>query len=67
MQKKLGEVSDNWRIRIGDYRAVDVVDDNIMVVYIRKVIPRKIFTKNKPIISKELVSTKPGTNTKAPP
>jgi len=35
--KKLRGGPDNWRIRIGDYRVVYSVDDEILVVDVRKV------------------------------
>jgi mRNA interferase RelE/StbE len=39
--KKLKGGSDNWRIRIGDYRVVYAIDDKILIVDIRKVGHRK--------------------------
>ncbi|AFL82857.1 addiction module toxin, RelE/StbE family [Belliella baltica DSM 15883] len=39
--KKLRGISENWRIRIGDYRVIYAVADEILVVDIRKVGHRK--------------------------
>jgi mRNA interferase RelE/StbE len=39
--KKLKGGSNNWRIRIGDYRVVYSIDDEIMIADIRKVGHRK--------------------------
>lgn len=39
--KKLKGGSENWRIRIGDYRVVYAIDDEILIVDIRKVGHRK--------------------------
>jgi mRNA interferase RelE/StbE len=39
--KKLRGISENWRIRIGDYRVIYAVADEILVVDIRKVGYRK--------------------------
>ena len=39
--KKLRGGSDNWRIRVGDYRVVYAVNDEILVVDVRKVGHRK--------------------------
>jgi len=35
--KKLKGGSENWRIRIGDYRVVYAIDDEVMIVDVRKV------------------------------
>ena len=40
--KKLRGGSDNWRIRVGDYRVVYSVDDEILVVDVRKVGHKRI-------------------------
>jgi len=39
--KKLKGNSENWRIRIGNYRVVYSIDDKILIVDIRKVGHRK--------------------------
>ena len=39
--KKLRGGTDNWRIRVGDYRVVYAVDDVVLVVDVRKVGHRK--------------------------
>jgi mRNA interferase RelE/StbE len=39
--KKLKGSSENWRIRIGDYRVVYAIDDEVMIVDVRKVGHRK--------------------------
>ena len=39
--KKLKGGSDTWRIRIGDYRMIYAIDDEILIVDIRKVGHRK--------------------------
>ena len=39
--KKLKGSSENWRIRIGNYRVVYAIDDDILIVDIRKVGHRK--------------------------
>ncbi len=39
--KKLKGGSDNWRIRIGDYRVVYAIDDEVLIVDVRKVGHRK--------------------------
>lgn len=39
--KKLKGGSENWRIRIGDYRVIYSIDDEILIVDIRKVGHRK--------------------------
>ena len=39
--KKLRGGSENWRIRVGDYRVVYAVDDKVLVVDVRKVGHRK--------------------------
>ncbi len=39
--QKLRGGTDNWRIRIGDYRVIYAIDDEIMVVDVRKVGNRK--------------------------
>jgi mRNA interferase RelE/StbE len=39
--KKLKGGSNNWRIRIGDYRVIYNIDDEVLIVDIRKVGHRK--------------------------
>ncbi|SIT14443.1 type II toxin-antitoxin system RelE family toxin [Belliella pelovolcani] len=39
--KKLRGLSENWRIRIGDYRVIYAISDEISIVDIRKVGHRK--------------------------
>lgn len=39
--KKLKGGSENWRIRIGDYRVIYAIDDEILIVDVRKVGHRK--------------------------
>ena len=39
--KKLKGGSENWRIRIGDYRVVYAIDDEVFIVDVRKVGNRK--------------------------
>lgn len=39
--KKLKGGSENWRIRIGDYRIVYAIDDELFIVDVRKVGHRK--------------------------
>ena len=39
--KKLKGSSENWRIRIGDFRVVYAIDDKVLIVDIRKVGHRK--------------------------
>jgi mRNA interferase RelE/StbE len=39
--KKLKGGSENWRLRIGDYRVVYAIDDEVMIVDVRKVGHRK--------------------------
>jgi len=39
--KKLKGGSENWRIRIGDYRVVYAIDDEILIVDVRKAGHRK--------------------------
>ncbi|WP_209329145.1 type II toxin-antitoxin system RelE family toxin [Lunatimonas salinarum] len=38
---KLRGGSENWRIRVGDYRVVYAIDDEVLVVDVRKVGHRK--------------------------
>lgn len=38
---KLKGSSENWRIRIGDYRVIYAIDDEVMIVDVRKVGHRK--------------------------
>lgn len=39
--KKLKGCSDTWRIRVGDYRIVYEINDNILVVFIVKIAHRR--------------------------
>jgi mRNA interferase RelE/StbE len=39
--KKLQGRSENWRIRIGDYRVIYAIDDEVLIVDVRKVGHRK--------------------------
>jgi mRNA interferase RelE/StbE len=39
--QKLKGGAENWRIRIGDYRVVYAIDDEVMIVDVRKVGHRK--------------------------
>jgi len=39
--KKLKGSSENWRIRIGDYRVIYAIDDEILIVDIRRIGHRK--------------------------
>lgn len=46
--KKLQGASENlWRIRIGNYRVVYLIEDIIKIIDIRKIGHRKIYTDNK--------------------